>query len=963
MRFSAPWVLLALLVLPYFIWLGRPRPPVRDRWRRWLSLGLRLAIVSLLTLALAGTQLARAADELAVVFLVDSSDSITPEQAEQAESFVRTAMAEMGANDYASVIMFGGNALVDRPMSQLAELAPLSSSPQRLHTDLAEAIRLGLALFPSGAARRMVVLSDGAATLGNTQAAAELAAVSGVQIDYVPLLPEGTSNEAWLTAVDAPTRVSEGETFRIDVSAESTTNQAAALRLLADGAIVYSETVDLRAGSNNFTIRLQAATQSFSRYVVELVPFEDSYYQNNQLAAFTEVVGSPRILLVSAAGTLDDDGNSIPDDTIALRAALEAVGFAVDTISPVGLSSDLAALSRYASVVLVDVNAKNLAVRKMEALQSYVRDLGGGLVAIGGPNSYGMGGYFKTALEETLPVEMQIKDSERFPSVSVVIVIDRSGSMGAQEGGVTKIQLAAEGAVRVAQLLNAGDEITVIPVDTRPDAIIGPFDATDPDVVAAIRSIGAGGGGIFVRSGLQAASDALAETTNEVKHVIVLADGGDSEEKEGVPALLDNFAADNVTTSFVAIGDGRDVSWLRDMAELGNGRFHFTDQAANLPQIFTQETTNIQRNYLIEERFFPELVSRSPILSGINEVPPLFGYVGTSPKGAAQVVLRTAQEDPLLATWQYGLGRSVAWTSDATGRWASDWVQWPGYASFWAQTIRWTVSQTRDEPFETAVVYEDGVATLTVEARDSGNSFVDGLTLDANLVAPSGETVAVELQQTGPGRYAAEFDPTEEGAYLIRLSEAGSDVGQTAGWVLGYSPEYQQFQPQPTLLADIAGLTAGRDLTDQAELVFRHDLTAGRAIRPIAQPLLLAAVLLLPLDIATRRLVVTRRDWQRLSAFLFGRFRPAQPEPERSESVSTLLDVKRTVEARTEERREAAASGGNERVIGHQLSGDSEPVVDLPPAPAAQDEASSSGSLASQLLARKRSSREQNDES
>ena len=123
----------------------------------------------LLILSLAGSQLVRAADELAVVFLVDASDSISPAQAETAETYIRTALETMTPSDQAAVILFGSNALVERPMSGLAELAPVSSVPQALQTDVAEAIRLGMALFPAGSARRLVILSDGTATVGNTR--------------------------------------------------------------------------------------------------------------------------------------------------------------------------------------------------------------------------------------------------------------------------------------------------------------------------------------------------------------------------------------------------------------------------------------------------------------------------------------------------------------------------------------------------------------------------------------------------------------------------------------------------------------------------------------------------------------------------------------------------------------------------------------------------------------------------
>lgn len=906
MSFTNPWGLLLLLVLPLLIWVGQPRRTAPRQWREWSSVVLRVVIVACLILALSGAQTVRSADDLAVVFLVDGSDSINAEQAQQAELFVREAVASMKANDQAAVIVFGANSLVDRPMSTIADLSSFTSLPQTLHTDIAEAIRLGLAIFPAGSARRLVILSDGASTLGDPAEAARLAAANGVQIDYVPLLREDVKTEAWLTAVSSPSRLSEGEKFNVEVQAFSTVDTAATLRVLSGGQIVYESNVPLRVGDNNFPIPLQAGTQEFARYTVQLIPQQDTYYQNNQLAAFTEVTGPPRVLVVSMAGLNDDNGRPYPDEASQLVRALQTAGLEIEQASPYDLPSNFADLSNYASVVLVNINAKYLTPRKMEALQSYVRDLGGGLVAIGGPESFGMGGYYKTPLEAALPVDMQIKDEERFPSVSMVIVIDRSGSMAASEGGLTKIQLAAEGAVRVVELLNELDEITVIPVDTAPSDQIGPAVIMDREqIIEQIRRIGAGGGGIYIRTGLEAAAEALNQTDNQVKHIIVLADGSDSEEKEGVPELLEKFVEQGVTVSMVAIGNGGDVAWLQQMAEAGNGRFHFTDRAANLPQIFTQETTSIQRSYLIEERFFPTLGRSNPIISGITQVKALGGYVGTSPKDTAQVVLKTHMEDPLLASWQYGLGRSVAWTSDVSGRWAGEWVQWEAFPVFWAQAVRWTISNNRDSTVETVVTFGDEQARLLVDARTPEGVFLNNLPLTVNVVDPAGRPQEVVLQQIAPGRYEGFFTPTDEGAYFIRVATEGESngtaVGQTTGWVLGYSPEYGQFKANPQLLAALADLTNGRNLQGEPLRAFEHSLPSETIARPLTFYLLLVAICLLPFDIAVRRLVITRRDMSRAWAATAGRLIPGRAvvelPAERAEQMSSLFAAKKRAQA------------------------------------------------------------------
>ena len=961
MNFTTPLALILLLLLPYFFWLGRPRTGALRRKREWASLAVRLLILLLLIFSLAGSRLVRAADELAVVFLLDVSDSISPAQQAEAEAFVRAAIAEMTPTDQAAVVLFGANSLVERPMSGLAELAPVSSVPQALHTDLAEAIRLGLALFPAGSARRLVVLSDGVATIGDSAAAAQLAAAAGVQIDFVPLARSQAAAEAWVTGVDAPTRVSQGETIVVNVTAESTADMPATLRILAAGQVIYDEAVQLRPGSNSFSVSLRPTSQEFVRYAVELVPAQDTYYQNNQLAAFTEVVGPPRVLLVAGDGGVDESGNLVPDESPALRLALEGAGLVVDRITPAGLPTSLPALSNYASVVLVNVNAKNLSPRKMETLQSYVRDLGGGLVVVGGPQSYGMGGYYGTPLEETLPVDMQIKDQDRFPAVSMVIVIDRSGSMGAQEGSLTKIQLADEAAARVVELLNDFDEITVIPVDTQPDQVIGPVLAEDKGaIIAEIRTIGAGGGGINVRTGLEAAAQALAGSDKQVKHVIVLADGSDSNEQNGVPELIEALRSADVTVSMVAIGQGKDVAWLRSMAELGEGRFHLTEEAANLPQIFTQETTSIQRSYLIEERFFPALASSSPILSGINLVPPLYGYVGTSAKGTAQVILTTHLGDPLLAAWQYGLGRSVAWTSDATGRWGSDWVRWAGFPQFWAQAVRWTVSQGRDSNVETVVGFAGETARLTVDARRGDNTFLNDLTMEANLVAPDGTVTALTLPQVAPGRYETDFTPEQEGAYLVRVTgmAAGEEeavVAQTTGWVLGYSPEYRQLETNFALLQALADVTGGRNVGDDPAGVFEHSLPSEATTRPVWPWLTLLAVVLLPVDIALRRLVITQRDLARAWAATFGRWQRPQTSlvQERQAQVSRLFEAKRRASVPRpgpEAPPPIEATPPSPSEVATPRPGPAPPAATTPPA----------GSLAARLLEKRRQQDEAN---
>jgi uncharacterized membrane protein len=898
MAFTQPLFLILLAALPYFTYLGLPKGRY-GRGRGWAALILRCLAVVLIILALAGAQLVQGSDELAVVFLVDASDSVSEAEQKRAIQFVKEAVAAMGPDDRAAVVLFGADALVERPMIGGGELGEIASIPLAHQTDLEGAIRLGMALFPAGAARRMVILSDGLPTIGEAEGAVRLAQSQAVQVAVVPLAlalgeaatTEGAGDgavEAWISDVSAPDRLHEGEEFTLSVTARATDDVDAVLTVLSGETVAAQARVHLNPGLNTFAVPLTAGEPGFAPFRVHLAPTGDVYPQNNALSAFSLVEGPPRVLVVA-----EDDAERAP-----LVAALQASGLEVTEAPPAMLPIEPSALAEYASVVLVNTPAKELPSRAMDALQLYVRDLGGGLVAVGGPDAYGVGGWYETPLEETLPVDMTIQDQERFPPMAIVIVIDKSGSMAAPEGGVQKIRLAGEAAARVAELVTDLDEITVIAFDDRPVDVIGPYPGSERDVVVEnVIQLQAGGGGIYVRESLQEALQHLKGSDKTVRHIILLADGSDAEHQEGVSTLVkDEIADQGITLSTVAIGAGSDLRFLEGIAAIGGGRYYFTSQAASLPVIFAQETQLAMRSYIVEEPFYPTQTGVSPILTGIDMVPQLAGYVATTPKSAGRVILTTHQGDPLLAVWQYGLGRSVAWTSDATGRWGQQWVSWDEFGRFWAQTVRWTIVERADVPVEVTVSREGGRAHITVDAVDEDGAFVNGMEASMSVVGPGGEPVQVALVQTAPGRYEGTFVPQGEGAYPMRLTgtlEEEDVVALTTGWAMGYSPEYAVLEGDPTYLEGLAEIGAGAVLEDPAQAIV-HNLRGTGSRRDLWPYLLGAAVLMLPFDVAVRRLVLGRRDWVRLwnwvSGWLPGRRRRGTPEAE--SPVGRLFEAK-----------------------------------------------------------------------
>jgi len=945
-----------------------------------VSLILRVLILVLIILSIAGLQWVRASDQLAVVFLVDVSDSVDTAAREQALAFVRSALAEMEPDDRAGLVVFGANALVERPLSQAGELASYSviteygahapyalfSIPTTVRTDIGEAIRLGLALLPATAQRRLVLLSDGQGNVPGGEAAAALAAASGVELDTVPLAGRGGHDafaEAWVDALDVPSALYEGEEFGLVVRVQSVVEQWALLRLFApdpEGTgdrLVVEETVPLRKGLNSFLFTLPAGKPGFSTFTAQLVPEQDTFYQNNVLGAFAVVRGAPRVLIVAQSEYPDRATGQAVDDAARLALALEQAGLRVERATPADLPPDLASAGDYSAVVLVNVPATALSPadaravyarlnsRQMAMLQAYVRDLGRGLVCVGGEESYGVGGYFRTPLEETLPVEMTIKDKTRMPPLAIVFVIDRSGSMdiAARQGGARKIDLAKEAIIRSLELLQPGDQVGVVAFESTAQWVFPSLEEQPPlggarpgkqkflpeltDVAAVQQQVGTirAGGGTDIYSGLSAAVAAMENSDASVKHVILLTDGGASQE--GLWDLVTRLRATDGTLSTIGVGQDA-ASFLQPLAVDGGGQYHHTDNPAAIPQIFAQETTLAQRAYIVEDTFYPALAGRSAILQGIEAVPALHGYVATSIKPAAQMILASNQQDPVLAQWQYGLGRAVAWTSDAKGKWAREWVRWDQFPRFWAQAVRWTIVERDDSGLETQIIDEGERVHVVVDVMEAEGRYANdmsttvhlfpasiGRQVDAAQGSPEGSprgAWTVRLRQTAPGRYEGDLLPggevyRERGAdtgrgavYLLRVvaeppdaSSEGSPEGsprgaqpliQVTGYVRPYSREYRSFGTDEAALHRLAEIGRGRvfQVTDadrdhpfadkdhpfaaDPASVFAHDQDAVRTYTPVWPWLLGLAVCLLPLDVGVRRVAVDWMDVRRATA-------------------------------------------------------------------------------------------------
>jgi len=852
--FGNPWLLFSWVLIP-IIWVTLRRYPPSNRSNRQILISgvLRSLAVFAIGLALADLRLNRPTDQINLIFCLDFSDSITSEERQATRSFIARATDEMKTRDQAGLIVFGKKPYLEQSLSSSFELSEFRSQVNSNFTNINAALQTAIGKFPAVGDNRIVLLSDGNQNLQDASEASKLAASMGIEIYPVALGSWFNKQEIFVEKLETPPKIQLETPFDIRLVITSVQHSRGEVLLLRNGQLIAEEKVDFQKGKNVYRFVDALKKQGLYLYKTIVHAPQDTQYQNNEGLSFTK--GTKRTELLYLSNRQQKD--------VELIRILKEQGFDINMLKPQDLSDSLSTLLDYRAIILDNVSGRLMSPVVKENLEKYVKDIGGGLIMIGGDKSFGAGYFQKTPVEKALPVYLDIPTTLDKPSLSLILVIDKSSSMAEHINTKSKLEGAKIAAFSVVELLNPIDKVGLLAFDTEFRWIVPITNAKNREVIARQLVTLKEEGGTNLYPALKHAYGSLKSLRTVKKHVIVLSDG--ITDKADFQPLLKSIRSANITVSTVAVGNDSNIELMKSIAEWGYGRSYFTNDAENIPKIFVDEAQIVTRSVITENELQPKIQVRSEILTGIpaKGLPSVQGIDITYPKPGASVILNTA-EGPLLSAWRYGIGRSVAFTSDLSGRWSKNWMRWDNFGRLVANMVKWVQKKEIHQLFAANVEKQGDKGRYHVDVVDKSRQFVNRLDLELKVISPNKSDYVVQLNQTEPGRYSGDFPVEEVGEYyfsLYRQTQEGTIPVHTSGFAVPYSDEFEQRKSNAGLLEKLAQATEGRlvDINAQQTGVFKPNPNKRQPGYQIWPYLLILSIVLLILDVAARKIQSLRQ--------------------------------------------------------------------------------------------------------
>lgn len=759
---------------------------------------LRVLGVILLVLAMCRPVVTQNADQTHVVFLLDVSESVDLAAARDATSHITSSIETLETGDSWSLLAVGNGVRTfetSKDLDAMLENWSNGVADDRFRSDslLAGALLSARMRFPAGKARRIALFTDGKDTGGAVDEA--IALLRRENIDVIRADVAGLGDpEASVVAIEPSTPSAfEDEIVRMKVRMAANRPIKATLRILHKGVSVQERKVVLSPDEETVEeVDVAMITPGDSLWAAELLPEEDHFPLNNQAQTTVRVTGKPRVLTL----------HQTPDEMRPFDRALKEQGVEIETRGSNGLPESMDGLLAFDAIILADIPATLLTPRQMELVKRYVTDFGGGLAMFGSENSFGLGGYYRTPIEEVLPLISRFEKEKEKPSLAMVLVIDKSGSMSG-----APIALARQAAKAAVELLGNQDQIGVIGFDSTPMIVTELRHGSEKDTIMALIDTMDASGGTDLYPAMVAAKEMLDNTSSKIKHMIVLSDGqtGDADFQ----GLTQNLADSGVTVSTVALGQGAARDLMAGIAEIGRGRYYETMDPATVPQIFTKETMQASKSAIKEDIYGVVQVGDHPMLSGFEgaELPFVLGFVMTEPKPTSQVLLAAETGDPLLAVSQFGLGKGLAYSSDMTERWGGEWLATEDAGKFWAQALRAILRKSDAQGFMVHASTHEETWSAEIRRSSDNGSPVSSIEWDAQALDANGRTIPITVQETGLGRYYIELPLAGHDRLTIRLLDRSHDKMKILHYERGYPKEYALDTRSPDSLQALPELT------------------------------------------------------------------------------------------------------------------------------------------------------------
>jgi len=838
---------------PELLLLVLPAALVWWRWRggeRGTRL-VRALVLALLVLAAAGPYLRTGEKGRDLVLVFDRSRSMPAEAEAAALELAAGAEGARRAGDRVAVVAFGAEAAIESAPSERTRFQQFTRAVDRDGSNLGLALDTALALIPEDRRGSILLLSDGESNGREPLTLARTAFARDVRVDVVPVTRPAGADVA-VERLELPEAVGAFEPFQFHAWVRADEAREVELVLERDGREIARGKRALVRGANRLSFRDVLAAPGTASYRLRLLGLGDRLPENDVGLAAVRIEGQRPVLVVN------DDG---AEDTLV--RALRRGGLPVEVVAPESRRVERLALTGVRAVVLENVAAERLGTDGLRALQEFVRERGGGLLMTGGKASFGIGGYHLSPVDDVLPVSMEMRQETRKLGIALAIALDRSGSMAVEaRPGVPKMQLANLGTCAAIELLSGMDSVAVIAVDSAAHTVVDLRPVDEPDEIQArVRTIESSGGGIYCYQALLAAGKELEEAEQKNRHIILFADAADAEEQEKCPELIARFREMGITVSVVALGTPADpdADFLRRTAEQGGGQCYFTNEPADLPRLFAQDTMTIARATFLDERVgcsvLPDLYGLGELPAG--DFPALGGYNVTwlREEASCGVVTDGEYRSPAFAFAQVGLGRSAAFAGEIGGAYGQELAAWDGFAGFFVTVVRWLAGQEEPEELFARARRAGREARIEVELDPAAPLPPDTSRLEVRLTDASGATETLPLERVGEHRFEARTTLAREGVVLGSVALGDGRSLALPPLVLPYSPEFEVgAEPErgPRLLRELARESGG-EVAPLIDSLFRGERAAERW-RLVTRECVLAALLLLLLEIAARRL-------------------------------------------------------------------------------------------------------------